>query len=153
MENVIMINNPGNVNIHASENFDGFNILLYHGYSFDYYVANVDSIRNGGGYDRADLIMKLLLQKRHLAPSHSSSLYIPYRNEDPLIINKIPDIFVSAHLHKSNLSSYNNITTISCSCWQSKTAFQEKMGHNPDPCKVPIINLKTREIKVLRFDQ
>lgn len=153
MENVIMVNNPGTVNIHASENFDGFNILLYHGRSFIYYISNIDSIRNKGGFNGVDLTMSLLLQKRHLAPSHGSSLYIPYKNEDPLIINKTPDIFVSAHLHKTNVGSYHNILTISCSCWQSKTSLQEKIGHNPDPCKVPIVNLKTREIKILRFDQ
>ena len=50
---------------------------MYHGYSFDYFVAQVDSLRNQGGYDRADLIMKFLLKRRHLAPSHLSTLYIP----------------------------------------------------------------------------
>ena len=66
IENTIMVSNPAVVNIHSSEGFDGFNILLYHGYSFDYYVAEVDSIRVKGGYDRADLIMRFLLQRRHL---------------------------------------------------------------------------------------
>src|SRR3989344_2065714 len=45
------------------------------------------------------------------------------------------------------------IIIINCSCWESKTDFQEKTGNNPDPCKVPIINLKTREIKIMRFDK
>ena len=61
--NVIMVSNPAVINIHSSKNFDGFDLLLYHGYSFDYYVAEVESIRNSGGYDRADLIMKFLLKK------------------------------------------------------------------------------------------
>ena len=40
---------------------------------------------------------------------------------------------------------------IANSCWQAMTAFEEKVGNNPDPCKVPILNLKTRAIKILDF--
>ncbi|MBU4501282.1 MAG: metallophosphoesterase, partial [Nanoarchaeota archaeon] len=151
IKNVTMVTNPSMVTIDSSKDFPGFDILLYHGYSFDYYVNNVDTIRTNGGYDRADLIMKFLLQKRHLAPSHGSTLYIPDVRDDPLIIKKIPDFFVTGHIHKANIGSYNNITTICCSCWQSKTSFQEKVGHNPEPSRVPIVNLKTREVKMLKF--
>jgi DNA polymerase II small subunit len=151
LSNVTMLSNPSLVNIHASENFSGFDVLLYHGYSFDYYVANVDGIRLNGGYDRADLIMKFLLKRRHLAPTHTSTLYIPEVNNDPLIINQIPDFFVTGHIHKTSVSSYKNITLICGSCWQDKTPFQEKVGHHPEPCRVPIVNLKTREIKIMRF--
>jgi DNA polymerase II small subunit len=150
LPNVTMVSNPAMINIHASENFSGFDVLMYHGYSFDYFVANVDSIRNKGGYDRGDLIMKFLLKRRHLAPTHTSTLYLP-QNEDALVINDIPDIFVTGHIHKSIAANYRNVTLISGSCWQSKTDFQEKVGHNPEPSRVPIVNLKTRKVKILRF--
>lgn len=113
-------------------------------------MANVDSIRNNGGYDRGDLIMKFLLKKRHLAPTHTSTLYVP-QDSDDLVIKNVPDIFVTGHIHKSIAANYRNITLISGSCWQSKTSFQEKVGHNPEPSRVPIVNLKTREVKILRF--
>ncbi|MBI4448183.1 DNA-directed DNA polymerase II small subunit [Candidatus Woesearchaeota archaeon] len=151
LPNATLVSNPALVNIHSSTDFPGFDVLLYHGYSFDYYVANVDTIRNNGGYDRADLIMQMLLQKRHLAPTHSSTLYIPDQEKDSLTINKVPDFFVTGHIHKANVGSYRNVTTISSSCWQAKTAFQEKVGHNPEPSRVPIVNLKTRQIKVIKF--
>jgi len=151
LPNAIMVSNPACVNIHASEDFSGFDILLYHGYSFDYFVANVDSIRSNGGYNRADLIMKFLLKRRHLAPTQTSTLYIPETNEDPLVIKKAPDFFVTGHIHKSIAANYKNTTLISGSCWQSKTEFQEKVGHNPEPSRVPLVNLNTREIKILRF--
>lgn len=153
MPNAILVSNPGVVNIGADEKSEGLNVLLYHGYSFDHYVANVDSIRNNGGYDRADLIMKFLLKGRHLAPTHTSTLYVPYRNKDPLVIDIVPDIFVTGHIHKSSLTNYRNVTLICGSCWQSKTAFQEKVGHHPEPSRVPIVNLMTREAKILRFNK
>lgn len=151
LENAIFVSNPALVNIHASEDFPGFDVLMYHGYSFDYYVAEVNSLRSQGGYDRADLIMRFLLQRRHLAPAHSSTLYIPDTTQDPLVIQTVPDFFISGHIHKSISANYKNTTMICGSCWQAKTAFQEKVGHHPEPSRVPLVNLKTREVKILKF--
>jgi DNA polymerase II small subunit len=151
LPNATLVSNPAVVNIHSSETFPGFDVLMYHGYSFDFFVANVDSIRNRGGYDRADLIMKFLLKKRHLAPTHTSTLYIPDTSKDPLVIEKVPDFFITGHIHKSIVANYKNVTMVCGSCWQSKTTFQERVGHNPEPSRVPIINLKTREVKIMRF--
>ena len=151
LPNVLLTSNPALVNICQNKNFSGFDVLLYHGYSFDYYVANVDSIRSSGGYERADLIMKFLLKRRHLAPSFTSTPYLPAHPEDPLIIRKIPDFFITGHIHYSIAANYRGITMISGSCWQSKTSFQEKVGHEPQPARVPLVNLKTREVKIIKF--
>ena len=153
MNNAIMVSNPSMININSSDNFTGFDVMMYHGYSFDYFVAEVDSLRNQGGYDRADLIMKFLLKRRHLAPTHTSTLYVPDAKKDPLVIEKIPDFFLSGHIHKSVTANYRNTTLICGSCWQGKTLFQEKVGHNPEPSRVPIVNLQTRDIKILKFGQ
>jgi DNA polymerase II small subunit len=151
LKNVTRVTNPSLVNIHSSNDFPGFDVLMYHGYSFQYYGDNVDSIRLEGGTDRADLIMKFLLKKRHLAPTHTSTLYIPDNKEDPLVIEKVPDFFVTGHLHRTSILNYNNITLMSCSCWQEQTPFMEKMGVHPDPCKAILVNLKTREVKTVDF--
>lgn len=151
LPNVTLVTNPAMVNIAKTDTFSGFDVLMYHGYSFDYYVANVESIRNGGGYQRADLIMKFLLKRRHLAPAFKSTPYFPGHSEDPLLIKRVPDFFVTGHIHYSSVANYKGVTMISCSCWQGKTTFQEKLGHKPEPARLPIVNLRTREIKVLRF--
>ena len=149
--NVSLVTNPSIVNVGKSDGFEGLNILLYHGYSFDYYVANVNSIRTSGGYKRSDLIMKFLLKRRHLAPAFTSTPYHPSHKEDPLLIKKIPDIFITGHIHYCSVGNYKGVTMISGSCWQGKTDFQEKLGHHPEPARVPIVNIKTREVKVLKF--
>jgi len=151
LPNTVLVSNPSVVNIHSSSNFPGFDVLIYHGYSFDFYAREVESIRGLGGYDRVDLLMKLLLQKRHLAPSYTSTLYVPDTNMDYLVIDPVPDFFVSGHIHKSAAANYRHVTLISGSCWQSKTAFQEKVGHNPEPSRVPVVNLQTRHVKILKF--
>ena len=151
LPNVTIVSNPAIVTIHSSPEFAGIDILLYHGYSFDHYVANVDSIRNKGGYHRADLIMKFLLRRRHLSPTQGSTLRLPNADTDPLVLTRLPDVFLTGHIHYSLVAQYRNITLVSGSCWQSTTSFQEKMGHNPEPARAPVINLKTRKAKILKF--
>ncbi|MEK6950325.1 MAG: metallophosphoesterase [Nanoarchaeota archaeon] len=151
LPNVHLVPNPSFVTIGATEQFSGLDVLLYHGYSFDYFVANVDAIRAQGGYHRADLIMKFLLKRRHLAPSFKSTAYYPGYAEDPLLITKVPDLLVTGHIHYSHVANYKGVTMISCSCWQGKTSYQVKLGHDPEPARVPLVNLRTREVKILRF--
>jgi DNA polymerase II small subunit len=151
LPNAMMLSNPCNVNLLSTKDFPGFDFLLYHGYSFTYYADNVESIRQKGGVDRADLIMQFLLQRRHLSPTHTSNIYNPDMKKDPLVIEKIPDFFLSGHLHKTIVSTYKNISLISGSCWQSRTSFMEKMGIHPEPARIPVINFNTREVKIMRF--
>ena len=155
MPNIISISSPGRILIKPTVKSPEFDFLIYHGYSFIYYGDKVDSIRNSGKNmsERADQIMKFLLQRRHLAPSHTSNLYVPDKEKDEMVIEKIPDFFIGGHVHKSAVSTYRGVSLITGSCWQAKTAFQEKIGNEPDPCKVPIINLQTREIKIMDFSQ
>jgi len=151
LPNVTMVSSPSYVNIHSSDEFPGFEVLLYHGFSFIYYSDAVESIRSAGGQKRPDLIMKFLLQRRHLAPTHTSTLYLPDQEKDNLIIEQVPDIFFTGHIHRAGIYNYRNIQTIAGSCWVAKTEYQEKIGLKPMPCRVPLINLQTRKAKLLRF--
>jgi len=151
LPNIINISNPGLINIDSTNTFEGFNILVYHGYSFDHYVSEIKSVNESGGYDAPDLIMKSLLRKRHLGPSHTSTLPIYTPDQDRLVIEQKPDIFVTGHVHRTKINSYKNTILINASCWQDLTPFQERCGHIPQPAQLPLFNLKTREIKVLKF--
>ncbi len=151
--NIYHTTNPSLVNISSTKDFPGFNVLIYHGFSFPYIAENVDTIRKAGRIERPDLIMKFQLQKRHLAPSHSSTLYLPNSKEDPLIIDKVPDFFISGHLHKTMASNYKGITIANCSTWVGQTEDQQRRGIIPDPCKAILANLKTREVKILNFKE
>jgi DNA polymerase II small subunit len=139
------------VNIDEQPGFSGLDVLLYHGYSFIYYADNVPSLRDAGGLTRPDLILRYLLQRRHLAPTHGSNLYIPYAHKDPLILAKIPDIITTGHIHRINVANYRGTTLLNTSCWTRQTEDQEKRGIVPQPGKVPLINLQTREVKIMNF--
>ena len=153
LKNAILTSNPAYVNIGATNDFSGFDVLTYHGMSFHYYANTVPKLIKDSALKKSpNKIMNFLLKNRHLSPSHASIQYFP-SEEDTSIIKKIPDIFVSGHTHKSAVSYYNNILVISTSAWESKTPYQEKMGNEPDFCKVPIFNTKTRAIKILDFEE
>ena len=151
LPNLYFVSNPAVVKVGISEKSPGISVLMYHGYSYDYFINAVDSLRNGHAYHRPEIMMQFLLRRRHLAPTHAATLYIPHEKQDPLILYEAPDVFVSGHIHKSGIATYNGIVTISCSCWQSKTPFQEKFGHEPDPGKVPVMNMKTKEVMMIDF--
>lgn len=152
MGNALLTGNPAYVNLASRAGFSGFDILTYHGFSFGYYAGNVPSLIKEKAMHAPEKIIKYLLKNRHLAPTHSSTQYFPL-DKDPLLIENIPDILVAAHTHKSAVAYYNNILIISVSSWEGMTPYEEKLGAKPDFCKVPLFNLKTREIRILDFEE
>ena len=94
-----------------------------------------------------------MLRGRHLAPTHSNRavVYIPTPEKDHLVISETPDVLCTGEMHRVDVENYNGTLIITGSCWQSQTDFEEKIGNIPDPCKVPILNLKTHELKILDF--
>ena len=152
MENVYFTNNPMNVIIGKNKDFSGFRVLGYHGSSYIYYINNIQKFASEKVIDTPEKLMYYFLKNRHLAPSYSSTSSYP-SEKDRLIIKEIPDIFISGHLHKTGVGYYNNILMVSCSSWAKETPYQKKFGLNPDYCKVPVFNLKTREMKVLDFEK
>ena len=146
IENLHLVPNPSLIEIDG-----GFKILMYHGGSINRIIDEIPFIRTNFGHSSPTTVVKEILKRRHLAPMHGLMDYIPCENKDPMVIDIIPDIFTTGDQHRLEISNYNNILLIASSCWQSITPFEEKVGNVPDPCKVPLFNLKTREIKILDF--
>jgi DNA polymerase II small subunit len=139
------------VNIDARENHPGFDILMYHGYSLIYYANTVSTIRDAGGQKATDRIMRMLLQKRHLSPTHGCNTYVPDPDEDPMVIDRVPDFFVTGHVHRVAYANYRGVTMLNASCWNEVSQEQEKRGLEPQPCRLPIVHLKTRELRIMNF--
>ncbi|MEM3112879.1 MAG: hypothetical protein QXI33_00450 [Candidatus Pacearchaeota archaeon] len=148
INNLYLVSNPSIVSIGRDVKFK---VLMYHGASIHGIINEIDSLRINKAHDSPTSVVKYMLKKRHLAPTHSLVTYTPLEKEDALLVSEIPDILATGDLHRPEISDYNGVILIASSCWQSKTPFEEKVGNNPDPCKVPLFNLKTREIKILDF--
>lgn len=149
--NMTLVSSPALVNIGKKATFPGFDVLVYHGYSLPYYADNIPKIRNAGGLKKVDQIMKFQLQRRHLAVTHGSNRYIPDDEEDPLVIDKVPDFYFTGHIHAVSHGNYRNVTMINAGAWTGITEDQIKRGMEPEPARLPIINLQTRQLTMMNF--
>jgi DNA polymerase II small subunit len=140
-DNVFFLGNPSYFSIHGVE------ILAYHGRSMDDFIKAVPQL----DYTKAKKIMLQMLKKRHLVPIYGGRTPIAPEHSDYLVIDRIPDIFVTGHGHATDLGRYRNVTMINASCWQSQTKFQRMHNFVPDPAKVPIVDLATGETEIRQF--
>ncbi len=152
IENLYLVSNPSLVEIGGEEDKEGIKVLMSHGASMHHIINEIEELRLSNAHHTPAKVVKHLLLRRHLAPCHGAAIYIPDAQEDPMIIRQVPDIITTGDLHKVDVDMYNNVLIICNSCWQSMTAHEEKLGNQPDYCKVPMLNLKTREIKILDFE-
>ena len=130
LDNVEFISNPGVVSL------DGINVLIYHGRSFDDLVMAVKEF----SYERSDLLMEELLQKRHLAPIYGERTPLASELEDYLVIDEVPDILHTGHIHVNSYKRYKGIHLINSGTFQTQTSFQKIHNIEPTPAEVPVIH-------------
>jgi DNA polymerase II small subunit len=150
--NLNLVTNPAYVKLKEGDKV--LKVLMYHGASSHMFVNEVKELREINAHKCPAKIMKHMLRRRHLAPSHGVSPHIVYNpngKDDQLVISEVPDVMCTGENHRLDTDTYNGVQIICGSCWQSTTPFEEKVGHVPDPCKVPVLNLKTRDLKVFDF--
>jgi len=142
------VQNPQMVRLHAIRS-KGIKNLMYHGYSFDDHVDKIQDLREKA-YEEPHHVMIDLLKRRHLAPTYGDNMISPEMN-DQLVIEEEPDVFVSGHFHSHANTTYKGVNVINSSTFQAQTDFQKRMGHEPDPGKVTIVDYKTRKTQVKQF--
>ncbi len=149
IENLVLVANPTLVKLREHER--EFKVLMYHGASIHTFINEISELRLMKAHQTPAKAVKHMLKRRHLAPTHSSVVYIPNATCDPLVISEVPDVLCTGEVHRLDIESYNGVLIITGSCWQAQTPFEEKVGNVPDPAKVPVLNLKTRELKIFDF--
>ena len=130
LDNVEFISNPGVVSL------DGINVLIYHGRSFDDLVMAV----KGFTHERNDILMEELLKKRHLAPIYGERTPLASELEDYLVIDEIPDVFHTGHVHINTYNRYKGVHLINSGTFQTQTEFQKIYNIEPTPAEVPILH-------------
>jgi len=144
MKNLKLVPNPSLIGV------GGFKVLMYHGASINRFIDEMDDIRIKFGHMSPTMVVREMLKRGHLAPTHGLMDYIPCE-VDSMVVDVVPDIIATGGQHRVEVDSYNNVLMIASSCWQSITPFGEKVGVVPEPCRVPLFNLKTREVKIADF--
>ena len=126
---------------------DGVEVLLYHGRSLDDIISTVP----GMVHDHPEKAMRLLMKSRHLAPVYGGKTPLASENSDLLVIDHIPDIFHSGHIHKLEYGNYRGVSIINSGCWQEQTNYMKRHGFVPTPGKVPVVNLQDLSLRVVTF--
>ena len=138
--NAIFVGNPCYLSM------EGVEVLMYHGQSIQDF-----STRIGIDQNRPTEIMKSMLQRRHMAPIYGDGTPLAPEKTDYMVIDRVPDIFVTGHVHTTAMDRYRGVLLINASTWQSQTEYQKMMDFLPDPAKVPIVNLGNGRASLMDF--
>jgi len=125
------------------------NTLIYHGESmhdFNRLIHDLD-------INKPIETMKEFLICRHLAPTFGEKTQIAPVNIDHLIVEKIPDIFHTGHIHINGIGKYRNVTLVNSGCFQAQTDFMKSFGIIPTPGIVPVIELDSLDFLSLDFNK
>ncbi|MGV8144899.1 MAG: DNA-directed DNA polymerase II small subunit, partial [Methanothermobacter sp.] len=130
LKNTEFISNPSMISL------DGINVLIYHGRGFDDLAMTV----KGMSHQQTDIIMKELLEKRHLAPIYGERTPLASEVEDHLVIEEVPDVFHTGHVHINSYKKYKGIHLVNSGTFQSQTEFQKIYNIVPTCAQVPVLN-------------
>ncbi|MCR5026443.1 MAG: DNA-directed DNA polymerase II small subunit [Methanobrevibacter sp.] len=129
LDNVEFVSNPAVISL------EGINVLIYHGESFNELPMAI----KGLSYEHNEEMMKELLRKRHLAPIYGDRTPLASELEDYLVIENIPDIFHTGHIHINAYDKYKGIHMINSGTFQTQTEYQKIKNIEPTPAQVPVL--------------
>jgi len=141
LENVLNLGNPCEVKIH------GVRVLMFHGTSLDDVFASIPGV----SYESPTSAMKVLLKARHIAPIYGHRTPIVATTSDHLVIEEVPDIMHTGHIHTVGTEMYHGTLMISSGTWQAQTPYQLRMGIKPNPGVVAVVNLRDLSVTMQRF--
>jgi DNA polymerase II small subunit len=140
-ENFFMLGNPSVVSL------NGVKVLMFHGQSLDDVVGTTPGL----SYSQPAKAMRMLLKARHLSPIYGKRTPIAPETEDMMVIDEIPDIFHSGHIHVVDLDKYKGTLIVNSGAWQTQTAYQASVGITPTPGIAVIVNLTNLKVFTKSF--
>ena len=140
-ENVMFTGNPVYLEI------EGRTFLSYHGRSMDDILSSVPGL----SYETPILAMKEMLKRRLLVPTYGQKTPLAPEEWDYMLIDPLPDVLVTGHVHSYGVDEYNGVTIVNASTWQSQTEYQKMHNFHPQPARVAIYNLGTGKVRTENF--
>ncbi len=138
---LISLGNPSEVSLH------GVRFLLHHGRSLDDVLSSLPSV----DFTQPEKAMKLQLQCRHLASEYGNRTAIAPEKVDHLVIENVPDVFQSGHIHVVKYENYRGTQIINSGAWQAQTDYQKRVGLVPTPGILTAVNLQTLQVRLINF--
>lgn len=126
---------------------NGVRVLSYHGVSLMDFATTVTGLEH---HDPVP-IMEEILKCRHLAPIYGLSTPLAPEHRDWMVIEQVPELFVTGHVHTYNTRNYRGVNLCNASTWQAQTDYQKMLNFKPDPCRMPIFDLKNLKTTAMDF--
>ena len=104
-------------------------------------------------YEQPIGAMKEMMMRRHLAPIYGGKTPLAPEHRDYLLIDEIPDVFVTGHVHTTQIDTFHNVLMVNASCWMAQTAYQKMRDFVPDPSKLPVVRLDTLKPTLVQFGE
>lgn len=142
---VELIGNPADVEI------GGRRFIVYHGQGLNDMVESLPGISYSNLKDTMRFVLEQLVKSRHLAPCYGENTPVLPLREDPLVVEEVPDILHTGHLHVASASKYRDIALINSGTWQEQTSYQRGMGLVPTVGTAVLVNLLTLSAKIKVF--
>ena len=139
--NTMFVGNPCDFSL------NGVRVLSYHGVSIMDFVASLRTVT----FEPPEAAMRAMIDRRHLAPSWGGKTPLSPEPEDRLVIQEIPDIFVTGHVHGHQMEPYNCVNLVHSNTWQDQTNYQRMLGFQPKPCILTVVNLHTHAMAAIPF--
>ncbi|OLS13544.1 MAG: archaeal DNA polymerase II, small subunit/DNA polymerase delta, subunit B, partial [Promethearchaeota archaeon CR_4] len=140
--NVMCLGNPAVVSLH------GVKSLLFHGDSFLDFSMNIPTV----SFNQPETAMLECLRGRHLAPVFGKKTEIAPAPLDWLVIDEIPDLFHTGHIHINGLGKYRNVLCVGSGCFESQTDYMKSLGIIPTPGKPVLVRLYSPDLQPTQLE-
>lgn len=141
--NIMMLGNPVFLEIEKRK------ILTYHGRSIDDWISSVQQLT----YENPIAVMQEMIKSRHLAPIYGQKTALAPERKDYLLIQTIPDIMITGHVHNIGCKNYKGVRMINASTWQNQTEYQKMHNFNPVPGIMPMVHLGNGAVELKDFSK
>ena len=127
-----MVGCPALVDLH------GVVVQMFHGTSLIDLNMSIPGLTN----EDPVATMREYIRARHLAITYGKKTEIAPLEKDWLVLDTLPDILHTGHLHKNGAGFYKGTLLVNSGCFQGQTSFMDNLGIVPDIGKPTVVNFK-----------
>jgi DNA polymerase II small subunit len=134
--NVRFLPNPYNLVLNKK------NITVYHGMALNDLIELIP----GGSMDSVGSAIELMLKRRYMGSSYGGRTPIVPSQVDYHVMEQVPDIFITGHIHGHYTGNYRGVRYVNSSTWQSQTEYQKMMNYSPEPSILTLFDLNSMSV-------
>ena len=123
---------------------EDMNLLVFHGQGNELFQKHFQESRFNPG-----TAVQQLLEYRHLHPEYGSYNPLAPFKRDYLVIDEIPDVFVSGHLHHAYFEEYKGIKIITCGTFQRENQRKTQLKGKVSLGIIPILDTVTGSVEMI----